>query len=78
MAYENDTLGFYKDTTAQETADLIKSYWGYEKVELIYNPTIEDIKIQIASGRPVIIPSAGRELSVILILPIRALCTICW
>ncbi len=62
VAYENDTLGFYKDTTAQETADLIKSYWGYEKVELIYDPTVDDIKTQIASGRPVIIPSAGREL----------------
>ena len=60
--WQNNYFGDYLDTTAVETADMIKEYWGYEKVELIYDPTIEDIKTQIASGRPVIIPSAGREL----------------
>ncbi|XOU94561.1 MAG: C39 family peptidase [Candidatus Kerfeldbacteria bacterium] len=62
VAWEEENIGFYKDTTAAETAQFMKDYWGYEKVELIYDPTIKDIKTQIASGRPVIIPSAGREL----------------
>ncbi len=62
VAYENSTLGFYKDTTAQETADLIQSYWGYRRVEVISNPTVEEIKRHIAAGRPVIVPAAGRQL----------------
>lgn len=62
VAWEEENIGFYKDTTAAETAQFMKDYWGYEKVELIYDPTIEDIKTQIAAGRPVIIPAAGREL----------------
>lgn len=62
VAWEEDYFGFYKDTNAEQTAEFMKEYWGYEKVELIYDPTIDDIKGHIAAGRPVIIPSAGREL----------------
>jgi len=62
VAWEEDYFGFYKDTTAEETAELMREYWGYEKVETIYDPTIEDIKKNVAAGRPVIVPSAGREL----------------
>lgn len=62
VAYENRTLGFYKDTTAEQTADLMKSYWGYDRVDVIENPTALQIKEHIAAGRPVIVPSAGRQL----------------
>lgn len=62
VAYENTTLGFYKDTTAKQTADIMKSYWGYDRVDVIDNPTVQEIKGHIAAGRPVIVPSAGRQL----------------
>ena len=60
--FENEHLGFYKDTTAEETADWIKAYWGYDRVEVITDPTVEEIKRNVAEGRPVIVPTAGREL----------------
>ncbi len=60
--FENKHLGFYKDTDTEETADWIRAYWGYERVEVITDPTVEDIKRNIAEGRPVIVPTAGRML----------------
>ena len=60
--FENEHYGKYKDTTAEETAQLIKDMWGYEKVEVRYEVTIEEIKKEVLAGRPVILPSAGRML----------------
>ncbi len=61
--FEMDYFGFYKDTTAEETAELAREIWGYEKVEVIYDFTMEDIKTHIYQGRPVILPTAGRMLA---------------
>ncbi len=60
--FENDYFGFYKDTTAEQTAEFIKELWGYERVDVVYDPTIDDIKKEVAQGRPVILPAAGRML----------------
>jgi len=54
--------GGHFDLTVSQTAELIKEYLGYQKVEVIDNPTIEDIKFQIYQQHPVIVPAAGREL----------------
>lgn len=54
--------GGHFDLTAEQTAKLIKEYFGYSKVEIIDNPTIEYIKKEVNSGRPVIVPAAGRLL----------------
>jgi hypothetical protein len=62
VAFENNTLGFYEDTTAEELARVIKAYWGYARVDVIENPSVEDIKRHVSEGRPVIVPAAGREL----------------
>lgn len=60
--FENEHFGFYKDTTAEQTAEFIKLLWGYKKVEVQYDISIDDIKREVAQGRPVIVPSAGRML----------------
>lgn len=60
--FENDYFGFYKDTTAEQTAEFIRELWGYERVEVEYDITIDDIKREVAQGRPVILPTAGRML----------------
>lgn len=62
VEYENEFLGFYKDTTAEETARVIKNYWEYDQVEVLENPSIDDIKRNIFEGRPVIVPAAGKQL----------------
>ncbi len=62
VAWEEEHLGFYKDTTAAETAQFIRDYWGYDRVDVIQDPSVDDIKRHIAAGRPVIIPAAGKQL----------------
>lgn len=60
---ERMIFGFFEDTTAEQTANFAKIYYGYERVDVIENPTIEDLKLHLVDGRPVIVPAAGRILS---------------
>jgi uncharacterized protein YvpB len=59
--FENNRYGFSNDTDAEQTAQLIRDYYGYG-VRVVYNPSIEDIKKELASGNPVIVPTSGRLL----------------
>lgn len=60
--WQLENWGGHFDLTAQETVEMIKDYWDYDKVEVIDNPTIDEIKYHIVNQRPVIVPAAGREL----------------
>lgn len=60
---ENLIFGYFKDTTAQETAEFAKIYYGYERVEVLENPSVNDLKSHLAEGRPVLVPAAGRILA---------------
>lgn len=62
VEFEKTSLGFYEDTTAAQTAEVMKNYWNYSRVDVIENPSVKLIKSHIAAGRPVIVPAAGREL----------------
>ncbi len=62
VAWENKKFGYYEDTTAEETATMIREYFVYKKVEVKYDIGIDDIKKELAAGRPVILPLAGRLL----------------
>lgn len=59
--WEVDHLGFFFDTTAAENKQILEAVYGL-KVELLRDPTIEQIQAAVAAGHPVIVPSAGREL----------------
>ncbi len=59
--WEVENLGWYFDTTAAENAKILEDVYGLQ-VELLTDPTITQIKMAIAAGHPVIVPSAGREL----------------
>jgi hypothetical protein len=61
VAFEEDYFGFYLDTTALETAKFIDLFYGYQAY-VVEDPTVEQIKAEVAAGRPVIVPAAGREL----------------
>ena len=54
-------FGFYESITAEQTAQLIRDYYGY-KAEVIYDISVEDIKKELVKGNPVIVPAAGRML----------------
>lgn len=61
-AFEENRFGYYKDTTAEETATIVREFYKIEKVKVVYEPTIEDIKKALSEGRVVMAPAAGRQL----------------
>lgn len=62
VEWQKRYFGFWKDTDASQTAEILKNYFGLKDVEVKYDITLDDIKREIAQGYPVIIPAAGREL----------------
>lgn len=54
--------GYKVDVTIEELNKIAKSYFGLTGGRVETNFTLDDIKKEIASGRPVIIPAAGRLL----------------
>ena len=60
--WQNKNFGDYKDTTIEQTAQMIRGYWGFDRLRVIENPTIDQIKEALAHGNPVIAPFAGRDL----------------
>lgn len=61
--FQTEQYGFYKDTTAEETARFMRDYYGYENIEVVYDPTVEQIKAVVASGYPVMVPAYGKALA---------------
>jgi len=62
VEFEKTYLGFFESTTAAEIARVIRAYLGYTRVDVIDNPTADQIKGFIAAGHPVIVPSQGQQL----------------
>lgn len=60
--FEVKRFGYYEDTTAEETAAIISEYYKYDRVKVLANPTVENIKQAVAKGQLVIMPAAGRLL----------------
>ena len=55
-------FGYFESTTAAQTADLVEMFYGYT-VELITDPTVDQIKDEVLAGHPVVIPAAGQVLA---------------
>lgn len=63
IAWEQRVLGLYEDTTASQTARILSEYFDYGgRVRVFDLESLEDIKREVAAGRPVIVPAAGRLL----------------
>jgi hypothetical protein len=60
--FQNNTYGEYEDTNAEETAQFMRDFYGYENIEVIDNPTVEQIKEEVAAGFPVMVPAYGKVL----------------
>ena len=60
--FELKRFGYHEDTTAEETAAILKEFYGMDKVEVVANPTLLDIKAALAGGRAIILPLAGRRI----------------
>lgn len=61
-AYELRTFGYFKDTTAAETARILRGHFGVNTVLVVPDPTEVQIKAWLSTGRIVLVPAAGREL----------------
>ena len=61
VKWENENLGFFEDTNAEENVRILKEYFNLE-ARAIYDITVEDIKKELAEGRPVLVPAAGKLL----------------
>ena len=60
--WQVEKYGKHKDLTIKEVAEIAEEYLGYQDIEIIENPTIEQIRTHLAAGHPIVAPSAGREL----------------
>lgn len=60
--FEEKKFGYYKDTTAEETATILREYYKITKVQVVPNPTVAAIKQALATGELVLIPAAGQQL----------------
>lgn len=60
--YETVHYGNYYDLDAEDTAQLMRDYYGYQKVSVKINPTIEDIKDELRHGVLVLVPANGQKL----------------
>ena len=61
-AFEEKRFGYYQDTNAEETAIILREFYKIDKIKLVYNPKLDEIKSALASGKAVIAPFAGRLL----------------
>ncbi len=50
------------DTNIEETAHILEEYYNYTDYEIIENPTIAQLKGELAQGHPIVAPFAGKEL----------------
>lgn len=60
--FEEARFGYYEDTTAAETAIVLREYFKRDDVALVEEPTAFDIKQALAQGKLVIMPAAGQLL----------------
>lgn len=60
--YEELVFGRSKDTSIEETAGILRGLFGFKNVSTKVIASGEDIKKELAAGRLVIMPAAGRML----------------
>ncbi len=60
--YEMKTLGYFESTDAATTVGIMRDYLGMSGMKILPVASIDDVKAQLAAGRPVIIPADGKAL----------------
>lgn len=62
VAEEMRIFGYFESTTAEEVVELMREYYGYDKLVVEPLDSIENLKAAVARGYPVIVPADGRVL----------------
>lgn len=61
-SWEEQVFGYYKDTTAAETARILREYFKLDKVTVVEGASIAAMKQALAERKLILLPSAGRLL----------------
>lgn len=61
-AYEDKTFGFNTNTDLKDVEKIFKDYFSYEKVWVMENIKIEDIKMELEKGNIILLPAFGQAL----------------
>ncbi|MBU0625635.1 C39 family peptidase [Patescibacteria group bacterium] len=62
VTFEAETYGYHLDTTAAETARTLREHFDISGARVVTLNSIEDIKVSLAAGHPVIVPAYGKTL----------------
>lgn len=57
--FAEDRYGAHRDLSASTTHDLVKNYFDFDNVELVYDISVEDIITELERGRVVSVPVDG-------------------
>ncbi len=60
--YEKNNYGHFHDTSAADTLSIFRDFYDYQNIDLFYDISIEDIKIELSQGNLVIVPVNGQKL----------------
>jgi len=60
--WQIENWGGHYDLPAEKMVELAKQFFGIQKIEIIYQPTLEDVKKELSKGNLVLAPMAGRLL----------------
>jgi len=60
--YEMKALGYFESTDAATTAAVMRGHLGLTGIEVLPVRSIDDVKAQLAEGRPVLLPADGKAL----------------
>jgi hypothetical protein len=60
--FETKNYGNYNDLNAQDTAKLMQDYYGYKKLLVKIEPTLDDIFTELSNGHLVLVPTNGQRL----------------
>lgn len=60
--FEDKRFNDYKDTTIAQTAIIFKEYYKYTNIQILQNPSVQDIKSAINAKKLVLVPAAGQDL----------------
>ncbi len=60
--FEEEKFGDYLDTTAAQTQTILQEFLEVKDAELVENPTLDQIKHYLASGKIVLLPANGKAL----------------
>ncbi len=62
VAFQIKNYGDYKDTDVAQTLKLAEDFYHLKNLRVVYDFSADDLKMQLAKGKPILVPSAGRLL----------------